>query len=108
LIVRENDAAYGAWHFRRGKSTETVKVDNVLSSNDGNAVLRWTLDGHGIAIRSAWEIAPYLARGELIPLLGDWKLPNADIYATYLERSEVSSAKVRAFLDFTAKYLATS
>lgn len=46
--------------------------------------------------------------GELIPLLGDWKLPNADIYATYLERSEVSSAKVRAFLDFTAKYLATS
>lgn len=104
IVLRENDSAYGTWHFSRGKRAETVKVDGALSSNDGSAVLRWALDGRGIVVRSEWEIAGHIARGELTPLLAEWSLPNADIHAIYLERNRLS-AKLRAFVDFLGDFL---
>lgn len=104
IVLRENDSAYGTWHFSRGKRAETVKVDGALSSNDGSAVLRWALDGRGIVVRSEWEIAGHIARGELTPLLAEWSLPNADIHAIYLERNRLS-AKLRAFVDFLGEFL---
>jgi DNA-binding transcriptional LysR family regulator len=107
LVLRENESAYGTWHFARGKKSETVKVDGPLSSNDGSAVLKWALDGRGIAVRSAWEISRHLQRGELVPLLTDWALPNADIHAIYLERHRLS-AKLRTFIDFLGDELKAS
>ncbi|MEX3949592.1 LysR family transcriptional regulator [Paraburkholderia sp. EG287B] len=104
IVLRENDSAYGTWHFSRGKRTETVKVDGALSSNDGSTVLRWALDGRGIVVRSQWEIGEAIERGELVPLLTDWALPNADIHAIYLERNKLS-AKLRSFVDFLGDYL---
>ncbi|HKR40568.1 MAG TPA: LysR substrate-binding domain-containing protein, partial [Paraburkholderia sp.] len=104
IVLRENDSAYGTWHFSRGKRTETVKVDGALSSNDGSTVLRWALDGRGIVVRSQWEIGEHFERGELVPLLTDWALPNADIHAIYLERNKLS-AKLRSFVDFLGDYL---
>ncbi|PLZ01467.1 LysR family transcriptional regulator [Burkholderia sp. WAC0059] len=104
LVLRENDSAYGTWHLLRGKRMETVKVSGALSSNDGNTVLQWALDGRGIAVRSEWETSAHIARGELVPLLTEWSLPNADIYAIYLERNRLS-AKLRVFVEFLAGYL---
>ncbi|WP_206958158.1 LysR family transcriptional regulator [Trinickia acidisoli] len=104
IVLRENESAYGSWHFSRGKRTETIKVDGALSSNDGSAVLRWALDGRGIVVRSQWEIAGHIARKELVPLLVEWMLPNADIHAIYLERNKLS-AKLRTFVDFLGDHL---
>jgi len=104
LVLRENESAYGTWHFSRGKKDETVKVNGPLSSNDGNTVLNWALDGRGIVVRSQWEIGEYLKSGKLVPLLADWALPNADIYAVYLERHRLS-AKLRTFIEFVGTRL---
>lgn len=107
IVLRENDSAYGTWHLSRGKRTETIKVDGALSSNDGGTVLHWALEGRGIVVRSQWEIDGYLARGELVPLLDDWALPDANIHAIYLERNQLS-VKLRTFVDFLGEYLQTS
>ncbi|MEK6419040.1 MAG: LysR family transcriptional regulator [Burkholderia gladioli] len=104
LILRENDSTYGNWHFTRGSQEESIKVRGPLSSNDGAAVLKWALDGHGIAIRSQWETEARLRDGSLVPLLTDWTLPNADIYAVYLERNQLS-ARLRTFIDFLGERL---
>jgi LysR family transcriptional regulator, transcriptional activator for dmlA len=104
IVLRENESAYGTWHFSRGKRAETVKVDGPLSSNDGTAVLHWALEGRGIAVRSEWEIDGHLQRGELVPLLSEWSLPNANIHAIYLERNQLS-VKLRTFVDFLGTYL---
>lgn len=106
-MLRENDSAYGTWHFSRGKRVETVKVDGALSSNDGGIVLQWALDGRGVVVRSQWEISEHVARGALVPLLDDWALPNADIHAIYLERNKLS-AKLRTFIEFLSDYLRSS
>ncbi|BEU26688.1 LysR family transcriptional regulator [Paraburkholderia sp. 22B1P] len=104
IVLRENESAYGTWHFSRGKRVETVKVDGPLASNDGSAVLHWALEGRGVVVRSEWEIGEYLERGALVPLLVDWALPAADIHAIYLERNQLS-VKLRTFVDFLGEYL---
>jgi LysR family transcriptional activator of dmlA len=99
IVLRENDAAYGTWHLRQGKKEETVKVRGSLSTNHGEVALGWALDGHGILMRSEWDIAPYLRSGRLCPVLSDWELAPADIFAVYPERLNMS-AKVTAFVAF--------
>lgn len=107
LVLRENDSAYGTWHFSRGRQEEVVKVRGPLSSNDGAVVLNWALNGNGVAIRSQWEVEPCLRSGALVEILPDWALPSADIFAIYLEHHQ-HSARLRAFIDFLAESLPKS
>ncbi|VWD41392.1 LysR family transcriptional regulator [Burkholderia lata] len=104
IVLRENDTAYGTWHFTKGKRHELVKVHGVMSSNDGEATLRWAIDGHGVLVRSEWDAQPFIDSGALTRVLADWSLPPSDIYAVYPERLNLS-AKVRVFIDFLGEYL---
>jgi len=102
LFIRESDETFGSWHLRNGAKTETVKVRGPLAANDGECVLGWALDGHGIAMRSLWEAGPMLRTGRLKPVLADWALPAADIHAVFPSRSHLS-AKTRVLVDFLAE-----
>ncbi|SFH62863.1 DNA-binding transcriptional regulator, LysR family [Collimonas sp. OK307] len=102
IVLRENDAAYGSWHLSKGKRHETIKVRGTLSTNDGETALEWALAGHGILMRSEWDVAPYIRSGRLRLVLDDWMLPSSDIFAVYPERLNLS-AKVTAFVDFLAQ-----
>ncbi|MDR5795262.1 LysR substrate-binding domain-containing protein [Caballeronia sp. LZ008] len=104
IVLRENDTAYGTWHFTKGKRHETVKVHGTMSSNDGEATLRWALDGHGVLTRSEWDAQSFIDSGALERVLTDWSMPPADIYAIYPERLNLS-AKVRVFIEFLERYL---
>jgi LysR family transcriptional regulator, transcriptional activator for dmlA len=70
-----------------------------MSSNDGEATLQWALQGHGMLVRSEWDVAQYIDNGFLVRLLADWSLPPADVYAVYPERMNLS-AKLRVFVEF--------
>jgi len=74
-------------------------VRGALSSNDGEVVIKWALDGHGIVMRAEWDIAKYLRSGRMELLLEGYDLPPADIYAVYPEKHNLS-AKVGVFIDF--------
>lgn len=99
LFIRESEETFGTWHMRSGARQETVKVHGPLAANDGECVLAWALDGHGILIRSLWEAAPMLRSGRLRPVLPEWSLPSANIYAVFPTRAHLS-AKTRALVDF--------
>ncbi|KQP15075.1 LysR family transcriptional regulator [Pseudorhodoferax sp. Leaf267] len=98
LFIRENDETFGTWHLTAGTRSETVKVRGPLAANDGECVVGWALDGHGILMRSLWEVAPLLRSGRLRLVLPQWALPPADIYAVFPTRSHLS-AKTRALVD---------
>ena len=99
IIVRQDDVAYGQWHFTKGKNTQTVKVRGTLSSNDGATALGWALDGHGVLMRSEWDTAPFVRSGKLEVLLDEYSLPPADVYAVYPQKQNLA-AKVRVFVEF--------
>lgn len=60
------------------------------------------LDGHGILMRSEWDLAKYLESERLQVVLPDYKLAPADLFVFYPTRRNMP-AKVRAFIDFLAE-----
>jgi LysR family transcriptional activator of dmlA len=86
LVARENGEIhrqeYALWSLRHGRdgSTARVRVRGPLSSNSGEMVRDWCLAGHGIMLRSLWDIAPQLASGALVRVLPQYAMPDADIH----------------------------
>ena len=103
--IRQGDEAYGVWKLTTGRGasrkTEAVRINGSLTTNDGEIAVKWALEGHGILMRAEWDIKHYLGTGELIPVLPDHDTPNADIFAVYSPRHQMSN-RIRAFVDFIA------
>ena len=106
IIHRQNDEAYGIWRFMHHDDTEVIKVHGMLSSNDGDIVLGWALDGHGILIRSEWDLAKYLDSGRLRIVLPEFTLPAADLFVYYPSQRN-QTVRARAFIDFLAEHFQT-
>jgi DNA-binding transcriptional LysR family regulator len=105
IVIRESDATYGSWHLQSASRQESVKVRGPAATNDGEAAVGWALDGHGIVMRSEWDIAPLLKSGRLRQVLPEWSAPPADVFAVFLTRDNLS-ARVRAFVDFLVERFA--
>ena len=111
LIVRENGGdkgitggpAFDRWQLQRDKSPVQVRVQGPLASNSGELVRDWCLDGRGIMLRSLWDIAPQLARGELVRVLPGYCMPDADIHWLAPYRPD-APRRIRLLIDFLAAY----
>jgi len=104
LVLRENDSDFAVWRFqRRGGDGEeqAVKVSGPLASNDGEVIVRMALDGHGVMLRSQWDVHEHLAAGRLVELLPGWQGVRADFHAIYRQRRHVP-ARIRTFVDHLA------
>ena len=119
LVVREN----GGWggkdggvasqqrfdHWRLQRSADPhvhhVPVAGPLSSNSGEMVRDWCLAGHGLMLRSLWDIAPQLASGELVRVLPEWSMPDADVHWLAPYRAQVPR-RIRLLVDFLAQRFA--
>lgn len=99
IIHRQNNDIYGTWKFIKDGETHTMKVSGSLSSNDGDIVLNWGLEGRGIIIRSEWSASKYILSGRLIQILTEYSLPSADLFAYYPSNKNLP-ARARAFLNF--------
>jgi LysR family transcriptional regulator, transcriptional activator for dmlA len=106
ISIRQGEEAYGVWRLANGRAKhekfETVKVRGNLTTNDGEIAVSWALDGHGILLRAEWDIERYLRSGRLVQVLQQCQTPDADIYAVYPPRCQLS-ARVRAFVEFFAQ-----
>ncbi|MDD0814565.1 LysR substrate-binding domain-containing protein [Curvibacter sp. HBC28] len=104
LVIKERDHPFGVWRLHAGAQEDTVKVTGPLSSNHGEIVVRWALDGRGVLLRSIWDVAPWLQSGELVQVLPEWR-QEANIWAVYPSRLS-NSAKVRVCVEFLQAQLA--
>ena len=103
LVIRERDQDGRRWKLQGPDGTETVKVDGQLSANNGELVHQWALDGHGIILRSAWDVEHSLAQGKLVRILPDYR-QDADVWAVTTARLS-NSAKVRVCVQFLQQSL---
>lgn len=107
IVHRQNDDAYGVWRFVVNGHTEMVKVHGALSSNDGDIVQGWALDGLGIVMRSEWDVNRHLESGRLVRVLPECILPDADLYAYFPSREHLP-ARTRQAVNFLATELGRS
>ncbi|WP_291332251.1 LysR substrate-binding domain-containing protein [Desulfovibrio sp.] len=99
LALRENDEDVTMWRFSGPDNNNTaVRITAGLSCNDGDVILEWALSGMGIILRSEWDVADVLARGNLVHLMPDWVSPDAPVVALLGPRRQ-RTARARFFLE---------
>lgn len=103
LIIKERDHPFGVWRLRDGTREEVIKVTGPLSSNNGEVVVQWAVDGRGIALRSMWDIAPLLESGKLVRVLPEFT-QEANVWAVYPSKLG-NSAKLRVCVDWLQESL---
>jgi LysR family transcriptional regulator, transcriptional activator for dmlA len=82
LLVRESFTPSSTWLLSKEgerKPPVALKVAGFLSSNSGELVRDWCLAGHGIMLRSLWDVAPLIATGQLQRLLPGYAMRDANI-----------------------------
>lgn len=72
-----------SWIFIEHDKALTVRVSGARESNDGDVVRKWAIDGRGIALKSAWDVAEDINGGRLVPLLVDYCPPNTDLQLVF-------------------------
>ncbi|MEQ6916242.1 LysR family transcriptional regulator [Halomonas aquatica] len=109
LLLRENDSDFAVWRFQHRDAPEVeqaVKVAGPLASNDGEVVMQLALDGHGIALRSWWDVHEHLAHGRLVELLPEWQGVRADFHAVYRQHRHVP-ARLWSFVAYLEQEMAS-
>ena len=102
LVIKERDNAFGIWNLDRDGGQEGVRVSGPLSSNNGEIVLQWALDGRGLLLRSLWDVKPLLDQGRLVQVLDDYS-QSANVWAVYPTRLAYSG-KLRACVEFLQEH----
>ncbi|WP_435060943.1 LysR family transcriptional regulator [Amycolatopsis thermoflava] len=81
IVLRENEGDFDLWRFGTAGRPRQVRVRGRLSSDDGDVVTDWALRGHGVIMRSEWQVRSHLDSGALVRVLPGVPTPPADIYA---------------------------
>ena len=103
IVIRERNEDFGRWVLDGPHGAESVKVAGPLSASNGEIVHQWALDGHGVILRSVWDVGPSMAKGQLLRVLPDYA-QRADVWAVYPSRLS-TSAKVRVCVEFIEQWL---
>jgi DNA-binding transcriptional LysR family regulator len=105
LALRENDEDVTRLRFtqhdaagKRISKAVTVRLNSVLSSNDGTVVRDWAVDGLGVAARSEWDCARLIAEGKLRRVLPSWRLEPTPVMALMPTRQGLT-IRQRVFLE---------
>jgi DNA-binding transcriptional LysR family regulator len=107
ISLQENAEDVTMWRLQAPgtDSHASIRIRPQLTSNDGRVVKQWALNGHGIMMRSEWDVARELRSGALLRLLPDHVLPSADIVALLGSEQRQRSARTMHFLDLLKQSL---
>lgn len=94
------------WRFRRGTVDNFVRITTRLSFSAAEGVREAVVAGLGLAVSPRWVMEPELANGTVVPILTDWQLPSADLWALY-PSGRLPTAKARAFVNWFEKSFST-
>lgn len=93
------------WTFVGPDGESAIRVGGRLSSNNGEVVHAWALDGLGVVQKSVWDVEGDLAAGRLVPVLEDWRSPDTALHAVS-PAARARNPRVRRFVDFLVAELA--
>jgi DNA-binding transcriptional LysR family regulator len=87
------------WEFTQGAEKISVKVDPRYSFTSAEALIACAREGLGIARASALMCKRELESGQLLSLLGDFRLAPVEIHAVF-PAGRMPSQKARSFTEF--------
>lgn len=93
--------------FTKQGERHEITGRHVVSVNDSRAMLAAGLSHLGLFRTTTFQAAPYVARGELVPLLLDWCAETIPIHVVYPPNRHLST-KLRVFVDWAAELFSRS
>ncbi|NBJ19218.1 LysR family transcriptional regulator [Burkholderia thailandensis] len=106
-VITVASGPINVWRFTRGGDTQTytVPLANAHETNDGGFTREWTIRGHGIALKSIWDVARDVRAGRLKVLLPEWRHQDAPLHAIHHSKRYMAP-RVRVLLDFLVERFA--
>ncbi|MGS0675853.1 LysR substrate-binding domain-containing protein [Shewanella sp. 0m-4] len=112
IALRENNEDVTLWPFTKladGKhdnaKVEMIRITPTLASNEGRVIKDWAIAGLGIIMRSEWDVQPQINSGELVRILPEYSLPNANIVALLSSPEKERSARISGFIQLLKQRL---
>ena len=100
IRLRFPSGAFSPWLFSiRGEATE-LDVKGSLIANDAGLLVHVALNGTGVVYVLRDFAAPFIATGQLVPLLEQWMPPPSDGFFLYYASRRQNLASLRALIDF--------
>lgn len=88
-----------SWIFEKAGRRLEVDVEPTLVVNNSALMARAAVDGVGIAYGLTDEVADFIARGDLVPILSDWQPRVGGFHLYYPSRRQIP-APLKAFIAF--------
>lgn len=92
------------WKFFIGKKSASVKLSPRLTVTSNEAAIVAAVDGFGVTRLLSYQVAAFLASGQLKALLVDYEPPRLPIHVLHSEGRQ-APAKVRTFVDLLVERL---
>ena len=101
LLLRFPGSNEYVWTLQTPDGVRKIEVSGAFDSDDGDVLLEWALNGHGIANRPRFEVQKYLKSGQLVEVLPDTPPVEAKL-AVIFPHKDFQDPKLRLFIDFMA------
>ena len=107
LIMRFGHIVDRDWGFMVDGQRQVYRVYGNRVANDGGLIRQWCLNGHGLALKSEWDIEADLASGALVSVLDAYAPEPSALHIVY-PAGVAQPRRVRVFMDFLAAAFAQS
>jgi DNA-binding transcriptional LysR family regulator len=101
LRLARRHRLHDRWRFRAEGGVEEIKVGGHFSSNSGDVLHAWALEGRGLSLEALWDVAEDLQAGRLVECLADCSCDSIDLFAAFLP-GRPAPPRIRLFVDFIA------
>jgi DNA-binding transcriptional LysR family regulator len=93
-------------HFTKDEIAIEVALRSRLRISALEGLRAAVLAGMGVAVSSEWIFDDELGSGEVVEVLGDWRMQNLDLWAVSPSGARHASPQARAFIAFVEEQLA--
>lgn len=83
LVMRLGINIAREWRFEKNGRTHRIRVPCRRIANDGALVRQWCLAGHGLCLKSVWDVRADLDAGRLVEVLKDYDLGSTALNIVY-------------------------
>ena len=107
ILMRFGAQVDQVWRFNvEGKERKyTVRGNRI--ANDGHLVRLWCRAGHGIALKTEWDIQDDLKSGALVPILQDFASTPTALQMVY-PSGAIQPRRIRLVMDHLARWFSTN
>jgi hypothetical protein len=101
LRLARRHRLHDRWRFRSQSGVEEIQVGGHFSSNSGDVLHGWALEGRGLSSEALWDVAEDLQSGRLVECLVDDSCDEIALFAVFHPGHPIPP-RVRLFVDFIA------